>query len=415
MQPSSTEAAMSDHRFERPLDPDSDMFIEPPIEDGDVDFENLKAQAMESGSMRAKEAKKRYQVPPICEGKAEHAKQLAKRILGLLIMSRYRRGPVQFVQESEESFLQKIVDAILNDRPIELILSFFGSKVQNPLKTWATNGTEVDISEMASLLRFYEITQAIKALYEPGAVVHVACDGSKYAEAIGFTQQQGHGYFQNIQAMCRALQIDDCVRTFDEADKYPSDHQDRVAEQLQHITGQYQAQEPTIVQTITKLRASMCLSMPVDTKSVTVVQLRMVYSGISDADLEKRDAKALALRRHISRESVNCCLKYIAVYDAVKQAGIIERAAPNALRATVHPKPGQIGLYAVNQHTNNIFPHHGQGIMHAEPRSPDLEKIRIGFRADVERRIDPPARGIRLPKYRQYAFASDEHPFLFTT
>ena len=403
---------MSDHRFDRPLEPD-DVYQPLPVRGGAIDVDELKGQALEYGKLRARDAAKRYPIPEKAQT-AENARALAERILGLLVMSRYRRGPVQFVSESQDDFLAKISAAILADRPVELILSFFGSKVRNPLKTFAEEGTEVDISEMASLLRFYEISQAIRALYAPGAMVRVACDGRKYAPAIGFTEGQGRGYYERIDCMCRALGIDDSVCLFDEADHYPLDHRERTERHLQRVTQSYFDGEPSMVGFVTKLRTSMCLSMPIDTSAIDAAQLRLAFSRLDDAALQQRDPRALEVRHFILRESEKCSLRYVAVYDAVKEERVLESVAPNAIRATVHPKPGQLGLYAVNQHSNDIFPHHGQGMMSLDANGKqDLNRVRIGFRADIERSTAA-VEGIVLPP-EEYEFSDGKHPFAILT
>src|SRR3989344_3696306 len=97
-----TEAAMSDHRFARPLEP-QDVFHPIAIEPGNLDLDLLKNQTQEHAEKRAKEASKRHQIPEKADC-AEHAYAMAERILGLLVMSRYRRGPVQFVNEAQADF-----------------------------------------------------------------------------------------------------------------------------------------------------------------------------------------------------------------------------------------------------------------------------------------------------------------------
>ena len=405
-----TDAAMSVHRFEMPLKP-TDVYRALAITRGDVDLAMFKDQATQHGDKRAKEASKRYAVPDagtLTEVERVHA--LAERILGLLSMSRYRRGPIQFVQEGKPVFLQKISDAILQEKPVELIMSFYGLKVQNPLKTYGTDGSEVDVSEMASLLRFYEITQAIGKMYGPGAEFHIACDGRKYAEALGYTNAQASGYYRNLNALCAALGIQQSVHLPDEADFYPEDHQERTATHLHRIRTAYAQNDPAVTGFVTKLRASMCLSMPVNTGEIDVEQLRFAFSAMTDTELCAHCPAALEVRRHLLDRSLDCTLKYVAVYDAVKEAGVLEQIAPAAVRATVHPKPGQIGLYAVNERTNDVFPHHGQGVVQTGGAGMTIDNVRVRFRADLERQ-DPQFCAICLPKDR-YPFSDEQHPFL---
>ncbi len=406
-----TEAAMSDHRFEKPLGAD-DAYYDIPLESGTIDMDDLRGQSVFHGEKRAREASKRYAIPENAAG-AECVDAIAQRILGLLVMSRYRRGPVSFVSDAQPQFLSKIRAAILADRPVELVLSFFGSKVQNALKTFSKNGTEVDVSELASLLRFYEITQAIEAMYPPGAVFHVACDGRKYADAIGFTPEQGRGYYENIALMCRFLGIDHAVRLFDEADHYPHDLDERTQRHHERVRSSYAGGDPAVTRFVTKLRASMCLSMPINTSEIDLCRLRLAFSQCCDDELNRSDPKAFEIRRHLLDQSEKSAIRYIAIYDAVKETGVLERVAPDAIRATVHPKPGQLGIYAVNQHANDVFPHHGQGTIRGSADAVDIEKVRVGFRADLER-MGEGIRGVTLAK-DHYPFVSENHPFFIET
>lgn len=408
-----TAAAMSDHRFKLPLDPEGDTYSDIPVEEGTIDPEGIVSSVRVDSMKRASEAMKRYEVPGTDRSiESERIRAHAERILGLLLMSRYRRGPTKHVLDQKELFLQKIVRAIEQDKPVEFILSFFGSKVRNPLKTWAESGTEVDSSEMASLLRFYEISAAIKQLYSPGAIVHVACDGRKYADAIGFSEESGRGYYENIRKMAEKLGIGDAVHLFDEADHYPEGHAMNVRRHQERVYIAFRDQEEDAVRSVMGLQTSMCLSIPVD-DGVEHVVLQRAYSRMTDAELEKVSKAALEYRRHIVNESVMRAIRYIAAYDAVKEAGVLEEVAPNALRATVHPKPGQLCLYAVNQHSNDVFPHHGQGTLKQAPTEAgmvDVNNIRVLFRADIQR-ADSDMVAITLnPK--EFPFADDDHPFI---
>ncbi|GEM_PF-1153900 len=405
-----TSAALSDHRFERPIDPDDD-FQEIPLIEQDLDLMALKGQAEEQGLVRVHEVRKRYPVPERMS--PERDKALARQILGLLSMARYRRGPVKFIQDASEEFIAKLVHCIQRDIPVEIILSFFCYKVCNPLKTWAQTGTEVDLSELGSLLRFHELAFAISQLYPPGAKFLVACDGSKYYDSVGFPAESGRGYFENVRGMAEYLGISgSTVELFDESSRYPTDIADRKASHTERVTEAYQRGDPDLVRRVTSLRTSMALLMPID-QSTPLELVALAFSGVEDAELQAVCAEAYDLRRDILDQAHYKTLRYIGSYDAVQDAGVLEEIAPLALRATVHPKPGQIGMYSVNCHANNIFPHHAQGTTRAFGRTMCLEDIRLKFAADLRRQCgDSPLVGVTLPKGR-YPFnrSTESHPF----
>ncbi|PIP65046.1 hypothetical protein COW95_04065 [Candidatus Peregrinibacteria bacterium CG22_combo_CG10-13_8_21_14_all_49_11] len=405
-----TDAAMSIHRFASPITTE-DNFADFPTEKGEVDLCRLKELAEESAHKRGTMAKNKKQVK---KGREHDPEVVAERVLDLLTMSRYRRGPVQFVQDGQQEFMERITHAVRNDEPIRLIASFFGSKVQNPVKTWASNGTEVDISEVASVLRFYEIASAIKVIYPRGAEFHISCDGRKYADSIGFSPKAGRGYYENIVRIAEHIQVQDTVCLFDEADHFPSDMEERKMFHFQRVELLYKKGQPDIVQRVTQLRASMCLSMPID-PTIDRQTVRAAFSiSLDDPTIAKKHPQAVELRRSIYDASLLCALRYIAHYDAVKEARVVEDAVRNAVRTTVHPKPKQIGIYAINQHASSVFPHHGQGITKCLSLKPELDDIRIGFRADIERTTGVQLIALVLPT-DICRFASDRHPFMFVS
>lgn len=399
---SNTDAAISTHRFDTPLGCD-DQFCDTEVVEGELDLLKLKDEATHSAEVRASVVCKRLNPNTKLSGEPLIRLQ-AERILGVLVMSHYRRGPIGFIEEFKEDFIAQISDAIRANRPIELVLSFFGSKVVNPLKTFSTTGCEVDLSETASLLRFFEISQAIRNVYAPGCVVNIACDGRKYSKPLGFPDEQGVRYFQHLCELAKYLGIDQSVKLFDEATLYPDNYEALRIEHVEKVSRAL-AVEPDgeLAQSVAKMRPSLALAIPID-PSIRMGTLGLAYSGLEDADISHRDCEALDLRKDVKDRALQAAIAYVGTYDAVKGLGVIENLVVNlgALRATVHPKPKQIGLYTVNQSTAERFPHHGAGFFKGYKPADALDSVRIGFRADLARQGN--LVGIRL--------SAKDHPFV---
>lgn len=406
-----THAALSDHRFNTPLN-HGDEFRDIPMREakpGEVSLVGLRLQADESAT---KEARRAIERNPGCpKNQEDHDALLAKRIFDVLTCKRYRRGPQKFVEgQDQEAIIAQITDRIRLRQPVELILSFFGSKVQNQLKTFAEDGTEVDLSEVASLLRFYEIARSVEVVYDFGAEVKIACDGRKYADSIGFSAEAGSGYFKNICLLAEYMGLGDHVKLFDEAEHYPDDITERMESRLVQLRCRYEQGDLDLIRFVEKLRLSLAISIPQN--GVALQQLSLAFSSqIPCSQLSQICRESYDLRQGLVDRSRNGALRYIAMYDVVKDAGIIESVAPNAIRATVHPKQGQIGLYAVNSAVNNRFPHHVQGVMSDFNSGGKLDDVRGSFAADL-RRADQNLVGITLPT-AQYPFSNGKHPFAF--
>ncbi len=366
--------------------------------------------AEENGEKRADYISKEHPILESCD-KEKTIEFKAMQILKLLSMNRYRRGPIKYIEENEDIFLNKIKDAIRNDRPIELILVLFAFKILNPLKTWAEDGSEVDISEVASILRFYEISQAITHLYPNGAKFKISCDGRKYYDPIGMKEEAGIKYYKNVKSISEYLEVDSHVQLFDEVNFYPNDYKNIEESNLKKVLDVFKkGQDIDFISFVTKLKCSLALIIPID-KSISLETLALAFStGVSDEDLFGFNPEAYDLRMWVKEESTIRTLKYIACYNTVKELNIIENISPNALRATVHPKPGQFGLYSVNKSVDNVFPHHAQGTSNEQPH---LDSLRLKFRADIMRNNkDNQITGIILDP-KKYPFSNGKHPFTF--
>lgn len=407
-----SEARISDHRFENPLRPD-DQFQDIKFETGDFDLKTLKETVEDSALKNAHLIRNRIPQSSKSLDVTSQQEITAQRILELLCLRRYRRGSRTFVDENKTEHLEKIMAAVKSNRPIEIILSFFGYKVRNPLKTWAEEGSEVDLSEVASLLRFHEIAVAIQQLYPPGAKIRVACDGRKYAPAVGYAEDEGSKYFSNLAEVASFLGINNTVDLFEESDFYPHDIQQKRAEHIGRIKTQYESGCPETASLIDQLKCSLALTIPVANRTSLQILHLAFCSTLSDQELRSLNPEAYDVRRWLCDESVETAIRYIGSYNAVKEAGVLETVGHLALRGTVHPKPGQIGLYAVNEGSNNIFPHHGQGVAKGFNASIELDEVRVKFRADLERCSQASSlRGIVLPP-EKYPFSNGKHPFTF--
>lgn len=397
-----SEAAMNDHRFERPLLV-TDEFREIPLMEHSFDLFRLKKLAEQKGKERADYIRKNL-------GK----ESIAIKVFHFLTMNRYRRGSMKFIEQEKEKFLKQIEDSISLGLPIEIVISFFGYKALNPLKTWGIDGTEVDISEVGSILRFYEICVGIKELYPQGSCFKIACDGLKYSNAVGFTPEQGHGYYEKVKCVVDYLGISSQINVLEESDFFPSDYKIRMDLAEQKINNIYyyeprEGNEP-VINLIDALKRSIIYTIPFPQNYRYKTIVHVFSASIPDHELKDMNLEAYSLRLILKEQALKRAIKYVAAYDAIKEYGVMEKIAPRALRGTVHPKAGQIGLYALNKQSDNLFPHHGQGVSTDYSLNPDIDDIRVRFRADISR-TDLDLVGLILPK-KEYPFADGHHPFI---
>lgn len=411
--------AISDHCFESPLSQE-DVFHNIRCVEGRVNLALLKEQTDEKAAEAAKlayrtAAKVRYVTADQVVGPTREIRRrssILEEIYALMVSSRYRRGSVGFVHKGRRHILQKIKAAMQAGRPIELLLEFFSFKMRNALRTFATAGSEVDLSEVATILRFHEIAQAIGQIYPSGAVVKVAFDGIKFCAALETPSAVALQYYENLKKIVEVLGVEDTVEVFNQADHFPARTYINRLITEDHIRSAKQngELEPELARTMDKLRNSMNFMLPIDPEIPIEQVARAFASELSDEVLRAFDPDAYHLRRNLQERADQATIRYVAAKMVVPP---IDAMAPNAIRCSGHPKPGHLGLW-IARRGQTLFPHHGQGA----PKDPDapvsVSNFRLRYAADIRR--DPALtnglRGIILPP-DEFPFSDGKHPFTF--
>ena len=403
---------ISDHCFKAPLGA-HDCFHQLKTVIGNVDLDSLRVQAEDKA--RASAGRRIEALGPLKNGSASgNRERLASTIFGLLTSSRYRRGSIDYVRMAERRIHLQISRAILRDEPIEFLLEFFAFKMRNKLRTFSRDGTEVDLSEAATLLRLHEIASAVKELYPPGALMKVATDGTKFCGALETAPETARAYARNLDALAQALGVHRNVQFFDEADSFADDHAASTHHWYMRLRKEYARSSDTpLAETVVRFRNSMHFMLPLAADIPIDVVSRAFSKQIGDAQLRVLNPDAYHLRKDVECRALDATLRYIAVKKAAPRA--LQGIAPRAVLCCAHPRPGYLGLYVAGR-GNTLFPHHSQGVFPGYGDNASLDSIRMGYAADIRR--DPNCGshlvGIVLPRL-VYRFSNGVHPFAFVS
>lgn len=394
------EAAISDHRFKIPLSPNDEFY---PLERVTAGFDilGLKREAEEKGGSRAIEI---LRTMPF-------GSPLPEKVWNFITLNRYRRGPKEFTEAAKEKCAEQIRAAQQQGASLALSLSAFPLKVLNPLKTFARDGTEVDLGELGCLLRLYEIAFGLSHLYEPGAKMVVTSDGMKYHDVIDCPRASVEGYLARIQQLIEFLGIGEFIEVVDETTFFPEEYPALRAEKIEDTRRKLEEGDPETVTLFTKLRANLALSLTLSGYQASVETLALAFNHrLTAADLQAESPDALDLRMEVEQRTLEASIQYIGTYQAVYGCNAYERGLPGVIKCTVHPKEGQVGLYPVNKCTDNYFPFHGQGAM-CFRRPSQLDSIRVGLAADLLRtNKSSNLRAVVLPE-ESFPFSNGVHPF----
>ena len=176
---------ISDHRFRTPLG-ENDVFYPLALEEASVDLFRLKSEAEE----RAYEKTDALQ---------QCSDSIAEKCYSFFTSRCYRKGPNVFIHGVRELYLQQIRETIKKEQPLNLVISCMPVKVQHPLKSFATSGAEVDIGDVATLLRMYEIGFGLSRIHPIGAKMKILSDGARYQDVFAYDKKEHVAYRENLQ------------------------------------------------------------------------------------------------------------------------------------------------------------------------------------------------------------------------
>jgi len=396
-------AGLGDGRFAPPLLA-NDNFKNIDFIAGDMNVTELVEQCRRS-AMRSVES-----LPRIGLSKAE-------RVWQLLSSRKYRRGATEFLESLRPLALENIDHCLANDHDIELCVSFFPCKLRQPLKTFSKLGSEVDIGELATLLRLYEICIAIEAITGRRTVFHVLCDGFRYKSCFFDKEAAIQGYVHNIELLISHLGLTDNIRLIDESQIYTAATQEQITSRYFEIFKDYMFRESNEVRLVVNtLLPKIILNMDVAPELCEIEQMAEFYCKLFS---DPHGSSGFVLRldgancfQEILQTCISSACRFLAINQTLGSVDIARRLFPYAIRCTVHPKPGQIGIHTINKATS-IFAHCGQGVVsEINDGEVDLKDIRVDFRANLLRKETRPI-GIYLDPER-FPFASASHPFVVT-
>lgn len=385
---------ISDFHFDPPASR-CDVFGDLRRESGSIDFSWLVGHARRAAESIVRHARSRT------SGRS-------RAVEAVLLDPRY-----QPVTDPEAALCRKVRGALSDvlkcGRPVEFIVSLFPCKIAHPLRTLARSGHEVDIGEVASLLRFYEIALAVSLLHKPGAKVRILSNGYRYTDVFGEHRFDVPGYRRNVEALIRLLGISAFVELDVEETLYPIDFAERVSAKQKELSGRYESGDETLRAAVTKLRPGIFQNLQ-PRQPVTTSDMMHIVRSLDALDVPLSE-DLVAVKTDLLARWTPSTLRYIAVNECLRECGAFESPGGSTIKLTVHPKEGQVGVFPINRHTR-VFPHNGQGVVLAAPEARfGIEEITSEYAVNLCR--EPAAShsvALVLPP-AEYEFSDGRHPF----
>lgn len=273
------------------------------------------------------------------------------------------RNTVNVPETLLNDWLTPLVDGRLR---LRLVMPAFPFKDQNPFRT-ASRASSPDFAEVAMLIHLHVVSLALYQVHPHGVDWILLSDGVIYSDIFGVDTREALAYQHRLRTWRDFLNLNNTVSIVDLGE---------LAERVNGCAGVRTDSEPlreTVSSIRNKLLAAVDSGMEPVQHVFRVLKRGMAWNLNSRAYLEQADADALwtALKnvgRHdetgdtrlahdIEERASVAAVEYASFNLALRYLDVVNRFLPGSVRATIHPKRGQIAAPRLGP--SDVFPWNG--------------------------------------------------------
>lgn len=235
------------------------------------------------------------------------------------------------------------------------------------------------MAEVLCLSQLFQFCYLVSRVYPPGAVFTIIADGQLYNEMFALTVHEAVAYRERVAGMIRRLGYHDMIEIVDMKDVIDAEREgfDFAYARLRPVFTEWWRHNSD-----DQRRASVIQSSAPNLRTCDQVADDLVNLVTLDIIHDLEDAELLAnvrkVRRRVAERAEAGAFEYALVRFVMSEFDMVGSQYPDAIRATVHPKPRQWGIHLVNRKTR-VFP--WQGVAYRKQDG----GWRVKYRAEVLR------------------------------
>ncbi|NQX04920.1 L-tyrosine/L-tryptophan isonitrile synthase family protein [Rathayibacter sp. VKM Ac-2856] len=271
-----------------------------------------------------------------------------------------------------------------------MLLPSFAGRPHNPA---AHRRVAPDLGELYALQLLKNISTAVSQVHRPGVLFTLVLDGRAYRPFYGYSDDEAMPYSSHLQRHIDLIGARGRLQIVDMHDLMTArrGELDEIDEKVRReVAATWDDQSFGHRKDLVR-----ALRQGTETTAISAAFIELTKSG----DIEGVDAQAL-LREAVEivgERAEHTAFEYAVLLTKLRELDVLGAAFPQAVRGTVHPKPGQYSPRIKNPATR-ISPWHGVAI-----RTPSGE-----IRTEYESRIYQ-----EFESYEGVFIAGDEAPFFY--
>ncbi|MGA8146584.1 MAG: L-tyrosine/L-tryptophan isonitrile synthase family protein [Gallionellaceae bacterium] len=292
-----------------------------------------------------------------------------------LILSDQQLGKKRNAKFLSSEFDAAVTDRISRKEPIQIVLPSFPFKDQNPFRN-DLPAHSIDLSEVAMLIRLHAIALALYQIYAFGVQWVIVCDGMVYSQLFGVQAAEAAGYREELRRWRNRLNLQQTIQIIDFEDIIsklvkPENNNstfwkrcDDLSKRLKDMTGT--GDEDVLRKAVLTLKRGMKWNLNskeyLAKESIPVEQLWHILNGEDEMLSPSNTVQSVAAEVDYRAEAA--AFGYLAFNLKMgRYSNGLAQTLPRALRATVHPKPGQIAAPGCS---GDVYPWNGRCLVTEE-------------------------------------------------
>src|SRR5215472_5788306 len=137
---------------------------------------------------------------------------IAGRVLDILNLEAYRRGPAEHLEAERERLLPRLARRIESDQPVRVVIPSFPGRPYNP---FTHQRVAPDLGEAYALALLARISNNVATVHPPGVEFVLCLDGRAYNPFYGYTDEADHQYPEDLRRFVERLGVPRAVTLVD--------------------------------------------------------------------------------------------------------------------------------------------------------------------------------------------------------
>lgn len=247
----------------------------------------------------------------------------------------------------KQQFIDHLMSEVENRNRLLFVIPGFPFKDQNRFRV-PFNSDTPDLAEISFMLRLYRLTQSIYQVHPFGADIVVLTDGDLYHSVFDVDKKDVDQYFKRMINYRNKLNLQATVSFISLKEMIDRSSEVRIAENMiEHIEQRLVAflnntHDENLQHSFAMLKQGMKWNYNSKRNNFDVDDAtcwKILSSNYSDVEGAAKEAWL-----KFDEKASKMALHYAAVNLMLKRTNLIQHFFPEAIRGTVHPKPGQFAL-----------------------------------------------------------------------